>query len=212
MSCYPKKSSKTEFFPSWGNSLISRTFSASVRKCVPWGIHIVFVKLRRPNSTLHKKDWQLCLLHSRKPSGMVYAQDFFCCKEQKLHSNQVEQNWECGDNRKVSGYQAQRDPGALLMALGISPSLSLFFKDLFMYLRERAWAGGGRVRGRRRESLKQTPRWAQTLTQLNPMTLRSQLELKPGVGCLTDWATRVPRTLSLFQLFLLLLCRLHSLR
>ena len=42
-----------------------------------------------------------------------------------------------------------------------------FFKDLFIYLRERAWMQEGQ-RERERENLKQTPCWAQGLMQAIP--------------------------------------------
>ena len=71
------------------------------------------------------------------------------------------------------------------------------FFNRFIYLKERekegAWA---RMRGRgaeRERIFKQTPRLARSLAWgsiSGPMT--SWPELKPRVGCLTDWATQVP--------------------
>ena len=80
-------------------------------------------------------------------------------------------------------------------------SLKLFFNVyLFIVDREidRGQAGEGQ-RERETESQAgsvpsaQSPRW-----DLNPWTVTSWPELKPRVGCLTNWATQVPRNQPLF--------------
>ena len=78
----------------------------------------------------------------------------------------------------------------------------LNYRYLFIHWereREREHAHGcmcvnrGRGSGIRRENLQQTPDWACPDMGLHLMTLRSWLELKSRVGCLTDWASQVPQ-------------------
>ena len=72
----------------------------------------------------------------------------------------------------------------------------VFFKDSFIYLREREslWACGVEGGGwRERENLMQTHHSSLSVEpdrRLDLLTLRSQRELKPRTGCLTDCATQ----------------------
>ena len=72
--------------------------------------------------------------------------------------------------------------------------LHYFFKDLFIYLRERAHACMSRGRGRERgrESQANSMLSMEPKMGLNLMTLRSWLKQKPRVGCLTNWAPQAP--------------------
>jgi len=60
----------------------------------------------------------------------------------------------------------------------------------FIWERKRVCKCGGGAEG---ENPEQTPHWVgEPHVGLDPMTPRSWPELKPRVGCSTDWATQVP--------------------